>query len=219
MNTLYFAIFAYGVMALMLLRALAHHTVFISRAHRWCSLHMDTLVMRIQALSHCASSDWSRQLHTNWPDHPSTRIVAWAIEKPHRLTQHDLLREQLLRDVGTALDDLATESRRNATIAPYVGLMFTVSGLMLFSLISKDDLTAELMLHTMGPALGTTALGGLITIVEKKLFDGRLAGLQRRFQRDGLRLLHTLHDTVLERSWMLRCSPRHIAKEVNDVPV
>lgn len=197
MDMNYFVFISYGTMILILMRALAHYIICYRRLRQWKPIDHEDLGTRIKALSQTAPSNWHRLLGNEWPDHPAAQSVIWAIQKPIRLSQRDLISEHLMGQISEAFDDLIEDAGRTGGIAPMAGLFFTIIGMMLFSLSSIDTLTAKLMIQTMGPALGTTALGSLIAILEKNLIDGRLATMQRQYYRQGMSLAQALNELVL----------------------
>lgn len=202
-----YQVFAYGVMSWMLLSTVAHYWTAMVRARRWKKVDAQQLAVVIDSLADLPTHEWHRVLRRELPAHPSTQTLLWTSEKRWRYTRRDYQQQQLLKTVEKELSDLFAASKRNGQQAPTFGFIFTILGLMLFSLSAADNLSVDLMLQTLGPALGTTAFGGVISILEKRLCSGVLAQINQRYRSDGQLLLDSFYDQVLQRHWEQRMQP------------
>ncbi len=113
----------------------------------------------------------------------------------------DWHKSRLEADIDRVFSDLEADIYRNIAIASPAGFVFTVLGLMLFLFNSQDNLSIQTLLQALGPALGTTALGGIVMVLEKRLLHGALARQHVQLNRIGNQLLEALHDRVAERRW------------------
>ena len=192
---------AYAVMGNLLLRSLAHYWTAYSRIRRLPKVDLPALIEQIRALPAHRPTQWHSVLKRHWQIHPATEVILWATEEPHRLAHLDWHKNRLKDDISRVFGDLEADIRRTIAIASPSGFVFTVLGLMLFVFTSQHNLSIQTLLQALGPALGTTALGGIIMVLGKRLQQGALAQERTEITRIGNRLLEALHDRIAEQRW------------------
>lgn len=184
---------SYLVMGDLLLRSLAHHWTTYQRIRRLPPLDEARLKQTIETLPKDPGK-WRAALRAHATTHPAGQALLWAVEKPHRIRQPDWQKARLEEEIDGRLADLEADIQRTIAIASPLGFVFTVLGLMLFVFSSRDNLGIQTLLQALGPALGTTALGGIVMVLEKRLQYGPLARQRERMENLGKQLLEALRD-------------------------
>jgi biopolymer transport protein ExbB/TolQ len=190
-----FAVVAIFLMLLPLVAAISHRTTFWLRSRKIPILDVDMFEKRVQAHESANSTEWLRDLPAN---HPSTAAVQWACEKPHRLDHPDLIWHRLDTDVNEVFADVSRDAHLTMTSSPLAGMFFTASGMSIFIIVSNAAPSISSMVHTLGTALITTAMGVFIAILEKRLLQRGIACQRERLLAQGSRLIHALLDAHRE---------------------
>ena len=137
------------------------------------SVHASVLSPRVT----CRRTELARQLKAEpaqTTDHPEMRMLAWLQARAPTGFSLDQMNRQLEREIGMHFLQLESEVSFYKTVGPFWGLFFTAVGtvLALFALTQGADRDA--LFGGVALALVTSALGGLVMILESELLIRRL---------------------------------------------
>jgi len=170
----------YGLMLVFLYQAV-HHWILFGRERQRLRAGARELE-RLEAK--LLRPDWVRTIATQ--AHPLLATARWIAEDPARVAQLERGHLYMGLQIRRALAGAIERSERLKSTAPAWGLLFTVLGLIFAAAGFAQGESAAAMMGNLAPALGTTAIGMLIVIVEKVLLISRVVPLQHELTYQGL---------------------------------
>lgn len=182
-----FGIMGYSVMSFIVLTAISHRIQF------W----MMKIGKSMTGATHEEMECWKRQLQNtdikDWPkislgsaqENPIALTLAHLLKAPERLKKPQEIERMLMLEIDRLFSLLESASEKLKSAAPSWGLFFTIVGIMFATKEFGESASVIKMLAAIGPALGTTALGAIASIIEKSLIYSCLLPVQAQMRRDG----------------------------------
>ena len=186
-NLSWFGIMGYTVMSFIVLTAISHRIQF------W----MMKIEKRMTGVTNEETEYWKRQLQNadikDWPkislgsaqESPIALILSRLLKAPERLKKSQEIERMLMLEIDRVFSPLESASEKLKSAAPAWGMFFTIVGIMFASKEFGESGSVIKMLAAIGPALGTTALGAIASIIEKSLIYSCLLPVQAQMKRDG----------------------------------
>ena len=186
-NLSWFGIIGYSVMSFIVLTAISHRIQF------W----MMKIEKNIAGATHEETESWKRQLKDakieDWPkislgsaqESPIALTLSRLLAAPERLKKPQEIERMLMLEIDRLFSPLESASEKLKSAAPAWGMFFTIVGLMFATNEFGESASVIKMLAAIGPALGTTALGAIASIIEKSLIYSCLLPVQAQMRRDG----------------------------------
>ena len=141
---------------------------------------------------------WKRQLQNtgikSWPkislgsaqESPIALTLARLLKAPERFKKPQKIERMLMLEIDRLFIPLESASEKLKSAAPAWGMFFTIVGLMFATNEFGESASVINMLAAIGPALGTTALGAIASLIEKSLIYSCLLPVQAQMRRDGI---------------------------------
>ncbi len=201
-----FGQFGYGVQTFLVIVAVGHWVEFFRLRSRIPNLSKSKIKLLLVYLRSNTLTNWTRldnarldngELlidHLGGKDSPLVSTVLEALEEPNRLRDNENWRLILELEIQKKFYQTTLAAVRIKSSAPAWGMFFTVVGIMLAVIEYGESSSVKQMLGSVGPAMGTTALGALTAIIERNLIDGRLIPMQLKLFHEGVHLLLGITD-------------------------
>lgn len=182
-----FGIMGYSVMSFIVLTAISHRIQF------W----MMKIEKSMTDVTYEETESWKRQLQNtdikDWPkislgsaqERPIDLVLSRLLKAPQRLKKPQEIERILMLEIDRLFNPLESASEKLKSAAPAWGMFFTIVGIMFASKEFGESASVIKMLAAIGPALGTTALGAIASIIEKSLICSCLLPVQAQMKRDG----------------------------------
>ena len=186
-NLSLFGIVGYSVMSFIVLTAISHRIQF------W----MMKIEKSMASITHEETECWTRQLKNadieDWrnisfqlaQESPIFLTLSRLLKAPERLKKPQEIERMLMLEIDRVFSPLESASEKLKSAAPAWGMFFTIVGIMFASKEFGESASVINMLAAIGPALGTTALGAIASIIEKSLIYSCLLPVQAQMKRDG----------------------------------
>lgn len=186
-NLSWFGIIGYSVMSFIVLTAISHRIQF------W----MMKIEKSMASITHEETEYWTRQLKNadieDWrnisfqlaQESPISLTLSRLLKAPERLKKPQEIERMLMLEIDRLFSPLESASEKLKSAAPAWGMFFTIVGIMFASKEFGESASVINMLAAIGPALGTTALGAIASIIEKSLIYSCLLPVQAQMRRDG----------------------------------
>ena len=187
-NLSLFGIMGYSVMSFIVLTAISHRIQF------W----MMKIEKRMAGATHEETEFWKEQLQKanieDWhnislgsaQESPIALTLSRLLKAPERLKKPQEIESMLMLEIDRLFSSLESASEKLKSAAPAWGMCFTIVGLMFATDEFGKSASVINMLAAIGPALGTTALGAIASIIEKSLIYSCLLPVQAQMRRDGI---------------------------------
>lgn len=99
--------------------------------------------------------------------HPIPECLCWLFKKPSvRFVSTINMHTIMLERIDAYLNPLSEAVNSNKSIAPISGFLFTTIGIMLATQQMAHSQSIHSLMNSIGPALGTTALGAITSMIE-----------------------------------------------------
>ena len=189
----WFGIVGYSVMSFIVLTAISHRIQF----------RMMNIEKNIAGATYEETESWKSQLKDanieDWPrispgsaqESPIALALSRLLKTPERLKEPQEIERILMLEIDRLFNPLESASEKLKSTAPAWGMFFTIVGLMFATNEFGESASVIKMLTAIGPALGTTALGAITSIIEKGLIYSCLLPFQAQMRRDGILFLIT----------------------------
>lgn len=184
-NLSLFGIISYTVMYVIVLTAISH------RIQYWM-ITKESIMVTHEEMEH-----WKRQLQNadieDWrnislglgQERPIALTLSRLLAAPERLKKPEDTERMLMLEIERLFSPLESASEKLKSAAPAWGMLFTIVGLMFATNEFSESASVIKMLAAIGPALGTTALGAIASIIEKSFIYSYLLPVQTQMRRDG----------------------------------
>ncbi len=140
-----------------------------------------------------------RQLLDKWGRvHPSAQVVARLLDEPAMAKDEIAVFTWIDRAVEEVAGDLHGRMERLRGLAPVVGVLGTVSGLIVGSWLFGQGGRQEQMLGSVALALVTTFGAGIVTLIVRWQFEATLVPLEQQCR------LHAQESAARARVWLAR---------------
>ena len=186
-NLSWFGIMGYTVMSFIVLTAISHRIQF------WIMKIEKTMAGATHEETEC----WKRQLQKadieDWHnislelarERPVDLTLSRLLKAPERLKNPQEIERIFMLEIDRLFSPLESASEKLKSAAPAWGMFFTIVGIMFASKEFGESASVIKMLAAIGPALGTTALGAIASIMEKSLIYSCLLPVQVQMRIDG----------------------------------
>ena len=186
-NLSWFGIIGYSVMSFIVMIAISHRIQF------W----MMKVEKRMVGATHEDTESWKGKLQNadieNWhnislgsaQERPICLTLLRLLAAPQRLKKPQEIERLLMLEINQLFNPLESASEKLKSAAPAWGMLFTIVGLMFATNEFSESASVIKMLAAIGPALGTTALGAIASIIEKSFIYSYLLPVQTQMRRDG----------------------------------
>lgn len=186
-NLSLFGIMGYSVMSFIVLISISHRIQF------W----MMKIEKSMTGATHEEMECWKGQLQKadikDWPkislgsaqESPIALTLSRLLKAPQWLKRPQVIERMLMLEIDRVFSPLESASEKLKSAAPAWGMFFTIVGIMFASKEFGESGSVIKVLAAIGPALGTTALGAIASIIEKSLIYSCLLPVQARMRRDG----------------------------------
>lgn len=185
-NLSLFGIIGYSFMCFIVLKAFSH------RIQYWIMKRENIMV------THEEAECWKEQLQKadieTWrnislglaQESPIALTLSRLLAAPQRLQKLQEIESMLMLEIDRLFNPLESASEKLKSAAPAWGMFFTIVGIMFASKEFGESASVLKMLAAIGPAMGTTALGIIASIIEKRLICSCLLPVQAQMRRDGI---------------------------------
>ena len=195
-NLTLFGIIGYTVMLLIIATTIGHWLEYLSmKGDEMSPISSDEKKSWKQQLRDTDIKDWRRiPLNIAAEKQPIAIALLRLLAAPRRFGDARQYERVLALEIDQIFSPLESAAERVKSSAPAWGLFFTIVGVILACAEFAESASVAGMLASVGPALGTTALGAIASIIEKNLIHSHLIPLQSQMKRDGNRLLMDVAD-------------------------
>ena len=191
-NLTLFGIIGYSVMLLIIANAIGHWLEYLSMKKEMNSISSKSEDFICQ-LGKTDIKNWACfKIKNGKQNHPTAAALLRLLKAPDSLKDTKRCQRILELEIRERFSPLESSAERVKSASPAWGLFFTVVGVMLASADFAESASVIRMLGSVGPALGTTALGAIASIIEKNLIHAHLKPLQNELVINGERLFMDL---------------------------
>ena len=186
-NLSWFGIMGYSVMSFIVLIAISHRIQFWMmkiEKRMTGATHEETEYCKAQ-LQNTDMENWHNISLGSAQERPIDLTLSRLLKAPERLKKPQEIERMLMLEINRLFSPLESASEKLKSAAPAWGMFFTIVGIMFASKEFGETASVIKMLAAIGPALGTTALGAIASIIEKSLIYSCLLPVQDQMRRDG----------------------------------
>ena len=201
-NLSLFGIIGYIVMCVIVLTAISHHIQYWMMKRENIMFTYEEAECWKEKLKNTEIEYWNKinLLAAKQKEKPVALALSRLLAAPHRLKNPQEMERILVLEIERLISPLETVSEQLKSAAPAWGLFFTIVGVILASKEFSESASVIKMLASIGPALGTTALGAIASIIEKGLLYSCLIPLEAHMRRDGGLFLMDIADLYTQKT-------------------